>query len=186
MKNILSSELFYKAWKDVVYLNRDMLLPKWRDAKAFTTIIKGCEENLIQQVADKLGLSCYNKDYYSIDSILYSDEDLVPETPIGSSWFRQVKVAFEHENNFNKNLFQEVSHLLIIQSELKVIVTYPQDDIDFSNQTTSVMQYLHDIIKGTRQQSSLSENESFLMIFGYESNFVWEAYVYKTCNWKKL
>ncbi|MBC8883343.1 hypothetical protein H9X57_07600 [Flavobacterium piscinae] len=73
-------------------------------------------------------MKCYERNYYSLDAILYKEEFLVPNIKTNTFWFREIEVAFEHENNFNKNLFQEVSHLLITNSHLKVLVTYPNQN----------------------------------------------------------
>ncbi len=89
-------------------------------------------------------------------------------------------MAFEHENNFRSGLYKEVSHLLIVNSDLKVLVTYPNED------TTNEMEYLHTIINGTSIQKDLSDNESFLVILGYETDFEWEAFVYKEDKWNQI
>ncbi|OLY94342.1 hypothetical protein SAMN05444008_10574 [Cnuella takakiae] len=179
----VSSQDFLNAWMNVVNLKRELLQADWRNAEAFTSLIKGCEDNIITSVGKLLELKAYTTDYYSVDSLLYSDEDLVPDIKPNSYWFRQVKVAFEHENHFNSGLYQEVSHLLLINSDLKVLVTYPSN-----RESTEQRQkeYLHQIINGTRIQKQLSEGESFLLIFGYENEFSWEAYVYKETGWKTL
>ncbi|GGK88206.1 hypothetical protein ACD591_20925 [Rufibacter glacialis] len=177
---LLNSELFFSAWLDSVTNRKEILLTDWRNSKVYTNLIKSSEECILRDVADKLNLKCYAKDYYSIDSVLYTDEDLVPGIQENTYWFRQIKVAFEHENNFNGGLYQEVAHLLITNSELKVLVTYPNGD------TTHEMDYLHKIIRGCNHQKELSDKESFLLIFGYESDFEWEAFVYKEDYWKRI
>jgi len=171
---------FFKAWLDTIEEKREILKVDWRNSKAFTYLIKGCEDNLITLVADKLRLRCYPNDYYHIDCILYDDECVVPNIPPNTHWFREIRVAFEHENNFKSGLYQEVSHLLLINSDLKVLVTYPNSD------TTREMNYLHSIIRGTSVQKRLSDDESFLIIFGYETDFKWEAFVYKEDRWKQI
>lgn len=95
-----------------------------------------------------LNLICYPRDYYSIDAVLYREGDLVPKIKEGIYWFRQMAVAFEHENNFGGGLFQEASHLLIVNSELKVLVPYPNGD----DATKHQMDYLHEIIRRTKIQ----------------------------------
>ena len=115
-----------------------------------------------------------------MDTILYKPEDKTPDINPNTYWFRDIRVAFEHENNFNGGLYQEVSHLLITNCDLKVLVTYPNDDIE------NELNYLHKIISGNRQSKSISDEESFLLIFGSEGDFSWDAYVYKTDNWKQI
>jgi len=134
----------------------------------------------MQEVATKLGLLCYHKDYYSIDTVLYKAEDLVPGIPEGSFWFKDIRVAFEHENNFNRSLHQEIAHLLITICDLRVLVAYPDSTID------SILDYLHQIVSSNRNAVTLSQEESILLIFGYETDFRWEGRVYKSEGWKKL
>lgn len=176
----ISALNFYQSWLDTVANRKEHLLSIWRNAKAFTSYIKGDDNCVIEEVANKLNLLCYPRDYYSIDTLLYKQEDLVHKRDEGNYWFRDIRVAFEHENNFKGGLYQEVSHLLLVNADLKVLVTYPNED------TTNELQYLHEIISGNRQSKSISDDESFLIIFGYESGFEWEGFVYKQDNWKQI
>jgi hypothetical protein len=106
---------------------------------------------------------------------------LVPDISEGWCWLKDIRIAFEHENNFNSGLYQEVSHLLITNCELRVLVTYPDN-----GDITKTFNYLHTIIKGSRQNEEISESGSFLLIFGYEAGFAWEGYIYNTEKWIKI
>jgi hypothetical protein len=176
----VTAQLFYQAWLDTVTDRRDSLLTIWRKAREFTSCIKGSEDCVINEVAKRLSLLCYPYDYYSIDAILYKVEDLTPGIKPNTNWFRDIRVAFEHENNFRGGLFQEVSHLLITNCDLRVLVTYPNED------TEKELHYLHEIISGNRQSQEISEKENFLLIFGYETDFTWEGLVFKQDKWKLL
>ena len=156
------------------------MLRIWRTAREFTSYVKGDENSVMDEVANKLDLLCYPRDYYSIDCLLYKQEDLIHNRKQGSYWFRDIRVAFEHENNFRSGLYQEVSHLLVVSADLKVLVTYPNDD------TANELKYLHGIISGNRQSKPISDDESFLVIFGYENGFQWEGFVYKQDNWRQI
>jgi hypothetical protein len=182
---IPTSSEFLKAWVETVDANKDILLKEWRHARTFTNLINSNDECILKQVGDKLNLKCYPHDYYFLDSVLYDDSDLVPRIPENNYWFRQVKVAFEHENVFKSGLYKEVSHLLLTNSDLKVMVTYPSYEAH-EESTLAEMNYLHEIIKGCSTQKDLSDNESFLLIFGSEAGFVWEAFVYKEEDWKRI
>jgi hypothetical protein len=176
----ITSQTFFQAWIETVQNRKEHLLNIWRKSIEFTSQVKGNESSIMKEVADKLNLICYYGDYYCIDTVLYKEEDLVPGLTPGNKWLRDIRVAFEHENNVNSGLFQEVSHLLITNCDLKVLVTYPNDD------GTEDLNFLHEVIKGNRQSNALSDDESFLIIFGSEINFGWEGYVYKEDNWKQL
>src|SRR5438309_6138042 len=86
---------------------------------------------------------------------------LSPGSPPNTTWLRRIRVAFEHENYFNSGLFQEVSHLLITDCDLRVLVSYPNDpDAELSYQ----LKYLHEVIKGNDRSDQISEASSFLFI----------------------
>lgn len=174
----INSLTFYQAWLGTMQDRKEHLLKIWRKATEFTSHIRSDDNSVMIEVAKKLDLLCYPYDYYSIDTILYKKEDLVPGLNPGQFWFRDIRVAFEHENNFNSGLYKEISHLLIMNCDLRVLVTYPNDD------GQAGLKYLHEIIKGNRQSKVISDEESFLIIFGGETGFVWEGYVYKEDNWK--
>jgi len=173
---------FYVAWIETVTNRKDHLVSIWRNRKEFTNEIRSWDGSVIFEVARKLDLLCYPKDYYSIDAILYKQDDLTPKIKTNNYWFRDIRVAFEHENQFNGGLFQEASHLLIINCDLRVLVSYPNND----NEEEAGLKYLHEIITGNRQSKSISDDESFLIIFGYENGFEWNGYIYKQDGWNPI
>ncbi len=113
MDNI-SSSTFFNAWVEAVNAKKDHLLSIWRQAKVFTSYIKGDEDSLLSEVSKKLDLLCYTRDYYSIDAVFYKAEDKVPNLPEEWYWFRDLRIAFEHENSFSSGLYKEVAHLMLI------------------------------------------------------------------------
>lgn len=171
---------FFKLWIETVNNRKEHLLKIWRNAKEYTYYIKGSENSVVDEIAEKLGLLTYPQDYYSIDTIFYKPEDLTPKIKPNTYWFRDMRIAFEHENTFNSGLYQEVSHLLITNCDLRVLVAYPNYEPD------EMLEQLHEIIKGNRNSKVNSDEENFLIIFGYYTGFAWEGYIYKEDNWKKL
>lgn len=182
---MISSIDFFSAWLNAVNDHRAELKEIWRKRSSFTNFIKGDNNTILKQVSVALGISCYPKDYYSMDAVFYSEADRVPETPENSYWFHDIQIAFEHENEFNRNLYQEIAHLLILNTKLRVLVTYPDGGLDYTP-TTEIMEYLHRIISTNQQSTAISENENLLVIFGYEADMVWEGYVYKKNEWKQI
>lgn len=171
---------FYKAWLKIVNKREDELRQVWRKNKLYTKCIIGNENSIIKEVANELNLLSYENNYYSIDTVLYKPEDLTPEINKDTFWFRDLRVAFEHENNFSSGLYQEVSHLLITNCDLKVLVTYPNKEIEIE------LEYLHKVISGNRNSNIISKEKSFLMIFGYENEFKWEGWIYEEENWIEI
>lgn len=178
---MITSKQFYSAWHRVVLNRKEEMLKVWKDKTPYTNYIRNNSDSVIRAVATELGLLCYPNDYYSIDSLLYKLEDLTPGRKDNSFWFRSIRVAFEHENEFNKKLYEEISHLLITNCELRVLVTYPNKD-DYSLD----LKRLHEIVRGSRISKTISDEESLLLIFGFENGFAWEGYVYKEEGWKLI
>ena len=176
----LNSINFYREWLNAVKNRKDEMLALWKNSRDVTYFIMGSENSIINKIANAFDLLAYEQDYYCIDTILYELNDLVPGIKPNTFWFRDIKVAFEHENKFNSGLYQEVSHLLLTNCDLKVLVTYPDYEPD------AELAYLHSIIKGSKHSKEISDRENFLIVFGYENKFEWEGYLYKETNWQKI
>ncbi len=183
---MINSSSFYKAWLHVVKQENtfELLRNTWSNNKNFTHEIIHSKEAVIQKVANEIKLDCYSGDYYSLDAVFYTKKDLVSNIPHNSCWLKEIQIAFEHENIFNNNLYQEVAHLLITRCNLKVLVSYP----NYEKEPTT--DYLHDIISSCSIAQEISEKENFLLILGYYSGgkCEWEGWVYKnsTEKWKKI
>ena len=176
---------FFELWVDTCVQRHDTLFRDWPNSPFFTSHVFSEPNSIIEAIASRLRLRCYCG-YYSIDAILFADGDLVPSIPVGTTWVRRIRVAFEHENDFDSGLFQEVSHLLITDCDLRVVVSYPgnRDELD------SQLQYLHNIIAGTDRSDQIAETGAFLFIAGWryeeKGTIEWEGYVYERTQWRKL
>ncbi|WP_445956234.1 hypothetical protein [Yeosuana sp.] len=176
----INSTNFYREWLKAVTDRKEEMLSVWRKNKELTFFVKGSENSIIYTISKKIGLLSYEQDYYSIDTILYKPEDLTPGIKPNTFWFRDIRVAFEHENTFKSGIYQELSHLLITNCELKVLVTYPDDT------PIQELKHLHKIVKETRHSKEISDKENLLIIFGYENNFEWQGFIYKESEWKSI
>ena len=184
----ISAKQFFTAWLEAADEMEDSLSANWGNSKNYTSIIRASGDCVIRRVAGKVGLQCYPADYYSLDSVLYEPSDRVDCAPDGETWLRGMSVAFEHENDIKK-VYQEVSHLLITNTDLRVLVSYPKAGIE-----DGVWGKMHNLISGAKNGQSISDDESFLLILGYRSkkavaggkSVSWEAYVYKTTGWAEL
>jgi hypothetical protein len=174
---------FLGAWREVAALRQVELVANWHKRKRFTAIVKDERGCIVEKVAEKIGLTSYSE-YYHTDTIFYDKAaDLVPEIPENQTWVRGIKVAFEHEHSYDNKLYEEISHLLILHSQLSVIVTYPPRG-DFRD--LPHLQYFHSIIKGSPRANELDGNENFLLIFGYLDPLEWKGLVYKNDWWKEI
>jgi len=171
----ICSTCFFVAWEESVDKCKDYLSKIWRKNPAYTSHIFS-QNGILDLVAQKLGL-LYYPNYYFIDAVFYKPEDVIKENEF---WFRDIRIAFEHENNFRSGLYKEVSHLLTTNADLKVLVSYPNGEID------DELDYLHSIISKSRQAKTISDNKSFLLILGYEEKFCWEGRFYNENGWDSI
>ncbi|HIF9108752.1 hypothetical protein [Photobacterium damselae] len=180
----ISSKEFWNAWKNVVLKRHDEICANWCDNPSYTKMIISNENSVVMDVAKELSIHCFNGDYYSTDSVFYSDDDIIPE--VNGVWLRDMRIAFEHENSFNSGLYQEVAHLLLLNSDLKVLVTYPYDNDE--ELESKELDYLHGVISGNRHANLISDTESFLIIFGYgeEMPRKWLGLIFKKDDWKPI
>lgn len=174
--NTITSEAFYNAWKEAVLADQKYLIEIWRKNRDFTYKMMGHEDSIMSKVAKKLELESYEQDYYSIDTILYKKEDLINNPYRAIYWFKEIRVAFEHENTINRGVLEEVAHLLITNAELKVLVIYPNDT------PKELLNEIHEIIKTSGHSKPLTEKQNFMIICGYETDFEWEFFVYDENN----
>lgn len=89
---------------------------------------------------------------------------------------------------FFSALFQEIAHLLITLSQLKVLVSYPNSFEE--KKVNQELAELHSIIAQTPDSDQISKKENFLLILGHnykqDSKDSWEGLVFTTEEWKEL
>lgn len=168
---------FYSSWKKVIIDRQTEAFEYWDSKREFTNFIIHSDSSVLLDIAKQINIECYNADYYSIDSIFYKQEDRLPGHD--GYYFTNIRIAFEHENDFNSGLFQEVCHLLQVNSELKVLVSYPKN----SEVEAQELQKLHDIISKSRQAAEIATNEGFLIIMGHGEPYEWKGWLYDSQGW---
>jgi len=176
---------FFNLWVQTCTAQFTILYRDWANPPVYTADILSGPTSVMGVIETKLGLHGYS-DYYHIDEILYADRDLVPGIPAGQTWVRRIRVAFEHENFFQSGLFQELSHLLITDCDLRVLVSYPgsEDELNFQ------LQYLHSVVAGSDRASGIAASHSLLLIVGWrdttKGTIEWWGYVYEEPAWLRL
>ena len=180
------AERFFQAWIKVTTAWHDQLVESWQDYAGYTNLIIN-DYSVISEVATQLNLLCYPHEYYALDAVLYEQHQIVPRTDQHTCWLREISVAFENENYFNHELYQEVAHLMLTQCDLRVLVTYSWAQVDQGKVTgdNHILNYLHEIIDGCRLASSIDVNQSFLLILGEQFNgkISWQGLVYRKSGW---
>lgn len=172
---------FFKYWCETLDERAQEVSSEWGSCKGYTNLVIHSESSIIIDIAKRLNLHCYNGDYYYIDSVLYDEADYIKDFP-SQCYLTDIRIAFEHENNFKSGLYQEVSHLLLINSDLKVVVSYPPSEQAENDE----LEYLHKIISSSRPASNLAENDGFLFIMGHENPYSWKGWLYKHEQWHQI
>lgn len=175
---------FFNLWIDACVERNEKLVKDWSNGPLFTAHIFTEPDAVIEAVAKRLSLKCYCG-YYSIDAILFKEDDLVPGIPLGTTWVRRIRLALEHENYFNSGLFQEVSHLLITDCDLRVVVSYPGNPDELRNQ----LEYLRTVIAGSDRSKQIADSGAFLFIAGWrdvQTAISWHGYIFEDIQWRKL
>lgn len=185
MSTPVSAKEFFRLWCEVAAERETDLLKRWEHSGQYTSVVLYDEDAILKAVASRLDLrsySCGHQGYYWIDGVLYRDEDLFPDCPKGQTWLRRIRVAFEHENDFHSWLSTEVGRLLLVNCELRVLVTYPKSDGDWAE-----LDNIHTFLATTDGSDSISRNESFLLILGWRNrgaHIDWEGRVFKSDQWE--
>ncbi len=94
------------------------------------------------------------REYYTIDHVLYRDEDRIPEgkLPLGTSrvkgtWLTRIRVAFEHENCLDKaGGFQEIAKLILFNADIKVLMGW-EDKTNSYDLFASEYQLIYESVK---------------------------------------
>lgn len=177
MNDLASSSLilsFFASWNRACSARKALLLNKWSHASLFTAEVFDAENALVEELADELGLHVYTG-YYSIDAIFFKPEDRVHCAPPGQTWVQNVRIAFEHENFFNSGLFTEVSHLLITRADLRVLVSYPGNEAELTEELNNLARII--------SMSDVASDPSFLFITGSRisdnTDILWRGYTFR-------
>lgn len=186
--NMITAQQFYQAWLEVIGNNQERIKQHWYSRKDYTQLVIHDNASLIMQVGEKLGLACYNADYYNLDSILYHKEYRLDPEKYKGYYLPHICVAFEHENDFFSGLFQEVTHLLITKSQLRVLVSYPYSfEVKCVN---DILDDLHRIIASTPDADDIAKKKSFLLILGHDSEQgslnSWKGLIFTEGKWREL
>jgi hypothetical protein len=182
IKNVtVHSQDFFNSWMKSAFKHRDRIDELWNQKREYTNLVISNPDSIIVEIGKELDFTVFNANYYFLDAVMYDwESDRVSGIPDHNTYLHYIRVAFEHENSFNWGLFAEVSHLLITNCDVKVLVSYPNGDRD------EKLPWLHEMIKRHPDEAKLSDGEGFLLILGYGRGKHWEGWVYKSDHWKRL
>lgn len=182
-----TAKQFFEIWCETAGRHIEKLTNLWNRPTDYTKLILSHQNGLIKEIASRLQLQSYSygrSGYYWMDAVLFSEADVISGRAKEEIWLRKIRVAVEHENDFQSGLFKEIGHLLITNCSLRVLITYPRKRGDWQE-----LDNLHAIISGTEDAETISRNSSFLIIFGWKAKgdrILWEGYTFALDGWSPL
>ena len=150
--------------------------PRYSEALKSDTELTEFISDVIAELASMLGMFHF-REYYTIDHVLYRDEDRIAEglLPYGTSrvkgiWLKHICVAVEHENHLDKaGGFQELAKLMLINADLKVLMGWAEK---YDNYDKFALEY-QQIYNSTNP----SEHTKPILFIGEYSDTHIEAYL---------
>ena len=120
--DIISPESFKNAFVFDAKKSDAAIVHQWdRGRKDFTTLMRG----VMADTAAHLQAEIYNRDYYGLDCIFYSERDVVHFPANQNIYVKFITVAIELENDIHSTAV-EMNKLQLFNAPLKVLVTYPK------------------------------------------------------------
>jgi hypothetical protein len=121
--NKITPREFRNAFVAVMQSERD----SFRDALDYETKSYNfyMRTTIYPRVARQLGLLAWNKEYYTLDGMLYEERGL-DNTGKYATYANWISVAIEHENDSSR-AHEQINKLQSFNAPLKVLITYAAD-----------------------------------------------------------
>ena len=125
------------------------------------------------RVARQLGLLSWNKEYYTLDGMLYEERG-VDNTGKYATFANWISVAIEHENDSSR-AYEKMNKLQSFNAPLKVLITYATDDA-----TDSLLRKYESVIKSSDVFNDVATLRQQLVILGTPKTVrEWRFYAYE-------
>jgi hypothetical protein len=142
------------------------------EAKSYTYYMRS---NIFPRIANRLGLSAWNKDYYGLDGVFYeerSTDNFGRFTPY-AKW---ISVALEHANKPVKT-YEEINKLQMYNAPLKVLITYAAE----GTESDSLLKKYEAVIRDADIYNDVATQRQQLVIFGTPLTVLeWRFYAYES------
>ena len=126
------------------------------------------------KIARHLGLQSWNKEYYTLDGMLYEERG-IDNTGKYASYANWVSVAIEHENDASQ-AHETMNKLQLFNAPLKVLITYAQ----LGQATDSLLRKYENIIKASDVFNDVATLRQQLVILGTPKAVAeWRFYAYE-------
>lgn len=148
----------------------------FRDAVGFETKSYNyyMRSTIYPKIARQLGLQSWNKEYYTLDGMLYEERG-IDNTGKYASYANWVSVAIEHENDAAQ-AHETMNKLQLFNAPLKVLITYAQ----LGQATDSLLRKYENIIKASDVFNDVATLRQQLVILGTPKAVAdWRFYAYE-------
>jgi hypothetical protein len=126
------------------------------------------------RIGRHLGLLAWNKEYYTLDGMLYEERGL-DDTGKYAAYANWVSVAIEHENDASKAP-ETMNKLQLFNAPLKVLITYSA----LGSATDSLLKKYENIIKASDVFNDFATLRQQLVILGTPKTVAeWRFYAYE-------
>jgi hypothetical protein len=126
------------------------------------------------RIARQLGLSSWNKEYYTLDGMLYEERG-VDATGKYATYANWISVAIEHEND-SFRAHEKMNKLQSFNAPLKVLITYAADGAN----SVSLLQKYENLIKSSDVFNDVATLRQQLVILGTPKTVrEWRFYAYE-------
>jgi hypothetical protein len=126
-------------------------------------------------VALNLGLQAWNKEYYTLDGMLYEERG-TDNTGKYASYANWVSVAIEHENDVSRAQ-ETMNKLQLFNAPLKVLITYVHE----GDATESLLRRYENIIRASDVFNDVATLRQQLVILGTPKTVgEWRFYAYES------
>ena len=175
----ISPQQFKDAFLQAAFTFQSDIFERWDALPERTDMMLKTVSPAIAQI---LNVQVYPGDYYTLDSIYYTERDTehFPET---SYHAKNICVALEHENNITKSV-EEMNKLQLFNTPLKVLITYNPHASERADQLARYTKILRD----ADVFGDFATHRRQMVVFGdkQEAKVHWQFYVYETTGFQEI
>ena len=170
----ISPDMFLSTFLEISNKHSQQLRDVWYRTRDYTKLMRSV---VLPDVADKLGVFCYNRDYYTLDAVFYQELD-TQHFRDGWTYVKYISVALEHEND-PTGTAAEMNKLQLFNAPLKVLITYPNS----ASQAEELLAKYGKIISESDIFGDIKTSRRQLVIFGVQAGGsdqppAWQGYTY--------
>jgi hypothetical protein len=170
--NRITPRDFRNAFAAVMQAERD----SFRDALEYETRSYNfyMRTTIYPRVARQLGLLAWNKEYYTLDGMLYEERG-VDSTGKYATYANWISVAIEHENDSSR-AHEKMNKLQSFNAPLKVLITYAAE----GSASESLLKKYESLIKNSDVFNDVATLRQQLVILGAPKTVrEWRFYAYE-------